>query len=158
MAPWAGKSVSGHQQYSFGGQEPPKAQSPSSWLVWPSVPQSLHIVLSLNVFSCVSMFLLLIGQDGGLAMLLWLLSDSRALATLLPLSGFVYRHLPLHPAQILPLDKDNIQVHPQLSQSHLCPTKTRASHPSLGGAGSTSGDVRMLVGGSSRSQGQSGFL
>lgn len=80
-------------------------------------------------------------------MLLWLLSDSRALATLLPLSGFVYRHLPLHPAQILPLDKDNIQVHPQLSQSHLCPTETRASHLSLGGAGSTSGDVRMLGGG-----------
>lgn len=104
--------------------------------MWPSVLQSLHVVLSLNVFSCVSTFLLLVGQDGGLTMFLWLHSDSMALAALLPqpLRGFVYRCVPLHPAQILPLDKKSIKVHPQLTQSHLCPTETMSG---TGGQGFT---------------------
>lgn len=51
--------------------------------------------------------------------------------------------MPLYPGQICPFNSDNIEVHPQLIQAHLCPTEAtpgaggQGFTPDLCGAGST---------------------
>lgn len=82
-----------------GGQEP---KAPPLGLHGHLSPKPLHIVLSLSMPSCVSMFFFLMNQDEGLTKLLRLASGSPALAICLlqPPNWPGYRHVSLQPAQI----------------------------------------------------------